>query len=125
MIFLGGIGDLAIRELLDVQRDFLSAQGAYEISPAAESAFLELLHAMAGGLIGVGLNGLLLTHWGIRKGLDWAAFAVVVSVFCSESANTWGMYRLNSPFYVITGTYVLLIILAGVLYRISRKNEGS
>lgn len=115
LVLLGGLGDLTITELMDAQRDFLSGGGTYPISPAAEHSFLELLHAMAGGLIGVGASGLLLTHFGIRTGHRWAAIAVLVAILCSEGANTLGMLRLGSPFYMVTATYVVLVITATAL----------
>lgn len=115
LVLLGGLGDLAITELLDVQRAFLSGGGAYPVSPPAARAFLETLHAMAGGLIGVGVAGLMLTHFGIRTGQRWAAVALVVAIVCTEGANTIGMYRLGSPFYLVTAVYIVLILTATVI----------
>lgn len=112
LVLLGGLGDLAITELLDAQRAFLSGGGVHPVSPPAARAFLETLHAMAGGLVGVGAAGLMLTHFGIRAGHRWAAVALVVAIVCAEGANTIGMYRLGSPFYLVTAAYVALILLA-------------
>lgn len=115
LVLLGGLGDLVITELLETQRAFLSGQGAYPISPPAERAFLAVLHAMAGGLVGVGAAGLMLTHFGIRAGHRWAAVALLIAILCSEGANTVGLYLLGSPFYLVTGTYVALILAATAL----------
>jgi hypothetical protein len=76
LVLLGGLGDLAITELLDAQVAMLSGGGAWPITPPAERTFLTVLHAMAGGLVGVGASGLVLTHYGIRRGHRWAAVCV-------------------------------------------------
>lgn len=109
LVLLGGIGDLFITELLDVQRAFLSGGGAHPVSPPAARGFLEVLHAMAGGLIGVGSAGLLLVHFGLRRGHRWAGLALGLSIGFAEGANTVGMLRLGSPFWMVTATYLGLL----------------
>lgn len=111
LVLLGGIGDLFITEPLDAQRAFLSDDGMHPVSPPAERGFLEVLHAMAGGLVGVGASGLLLVHLGLRRGHRWAGLALALSVGCAEGANTMGMLRLGSPFWVVTATYLALLVV--------------
>lgn len=115
LVLAGGLGDLTITELLDVQRDFLSGGGEYPVSPPAEATFLTVLHALAGGLVGVGIASLLLTHFGIRRGQRWAAVAVVAAIGCAEGANTVGMYVLGSPFWMVTASYLVLLGAATLL----------
>ncbi|MEZ4321603.1 MAG: hypothetical protein R3F61_29285 [Myxococcota bacterium] len=112
LVMLGGLGDLAITDLLDAQEAMLSGNGAYPISPPARTVFLTVLHAMAGGLVGVGAASLLMTHFGIRRGHGWAVAGVAVAIGGAESANTLGMFTLGSPFWVITATYLGLLAVA-------------
>ncbi|MEZ4239330.1 MAG: hypothetical protein R3F59_24885 [Myxococcota bacterium] len=111
-VLVGGLGDLAITELLDVQRDLLSGGGAYPVTPPAETVFLTVLHAMAGGLVGVGAASLLMTHYGIRRGQRWAVVGVAVAIGCAEGANTLGMYALGSPLWAVTASYLALLLVA-------------
>lgn len=96
-------------QLLDAQEAFLSGGGAFPISPPARKSFLEILHALGGGLAGVGFASLLLVHYGVRRGQRWAAGAMAGAIVLAEGANMIGMYRLDSPFYMVTLAYLVLL----------------
>ena len=101
--------------LLDAQREFLSGGGQHPISPAAERSFLAVLHAMGGGLVGVGASSLCLVHFGIRRGQRWAVVAAVMAIGCAEGANTLGLASLGSPLALVTASYLLLLTIATAL----------
>ena len=115
LVLLGGLGDLTITSLLDAQREFLSGGGQHPISPAAERSFLAVLHAMGGGLVGVGASSLCLVHFGIRRGQRWAIVAAVMAIGCAEGANTLGLASLGSPLALVTASYLLLLTIATAL----------
>lgn len=113
LIAFGGVSDLFFSDLMPVQEAFLSGHGAYAISPSARTSFLEILHALGGGLAGIGFASVFLVHFGIRRGHRWAAVALAGMIVGAEGANTIGMFRLGSPFYMVTASY-LALLFAGI-----------
>lgn len=64
-IALGGVGDLTIRALLEVHKRFL---GTADVPAATSSLVLHLLHALGGGLVGIGIASFALVHFAVRRG---------------------------------------------------------
>ena len=73
-IGLGGVGDLTIRALFDVHKRFL---GTADVPATTTALVLHLLHALGGGLVGIGLASLALVHFGVRRGAGWALWAML------------------------------------------------
>jgi hypothetical protein len=76
-IALGGVGDLTIRALFDVHNRFL---GTADVPAATTALILHLLHALGGGLVGIGLASFALVHFGVRPGARWALWTMLVAV---------------------------------------------
>lgn len=111
-IALGGLGDLTIRQLFAVHTRYLTSGGAATIPAETSSLVIHLLHALGGGLVGIGLASLALTHFAVRKGERWAAWTILVIIVASEGMNAVGMYATGS-FWYIPLAYIA-IALAGV-----------
>lgn len=75
---------------------------------------LHLLHALGGGLIGIGIASLALVHFGVRRGQRWAAPTMLAAIVASEGMNAVGMYAVGSYWYVSLG-YVVLATTGVVL----------
>jgi hypothetical protein len=115
-IGLGGVGDLTVRALFDVHKRFL---GTTDVPATTTGLVLHLVHALGGGLVGLGLASLALVHFGVRRGAGWAAWAMLAAVIASEGANAVGMYAVGSFWYVsvtyivLTAVGVTLVVAAG------------
>jgi hypothetical protein len=103
-IALGGVGDLTVRALFDVHKRFL---GTADVPATTTALVLHLVHALGGGLVGIGLASLALVHFGVRRGARWALWAMLAAVVASEGANAVGMYAVGS-FWYVSVTYVVL-----------------
>ena len=64
-IALGGVGDLTVRALFEVHERFL---GTVDVPAAITSLILHLLHALGGGLVGIGIASFALVHFAVRRG---------------------------------------------------------
>jgi len=122
-MILGGVGDLVIREPLEVHRRFLLGGGEVAVSPQTASLVVHLLHALGGGLVGVGSAALALLHYGLRRGQRWAGFAILAAVVPAETMNAVGMYAVNS-FYYVSVAYLVLVIL-GVALVLSAGDQAT
>ena len=90
-IALGGVGDLTIRALFEVHKRFL---GTADVPAATTSLILHLLHALGGGLVGIGIASFALVHFAVRRGERWALWTMLAAVVASEGANAVGMYAV-------------------------------
>ena len=115
-IALGGVGDLTVRQLFAVHTRYLTSGGATTIPAETSSLVIHLLHALGGGLIGIGLASLALTHFAVRRGERWAAWTILVAIVVSEGMNAVGMHATGSYWYVsvayiaIAATGVVLVL---------------
>ena len=62
-IALGGVGDLRLRALFEVQA-FL---GTAHVPAPTMLLILHLLHALGGGLVGIGIASFALVHFAVRR----------------------------------------------------------
>ncbi|HVV52761.1 MAG TPA: hypothetical protein VHO06_24080 [Polyangia bacterium] len=118
-IALGGAGDLTIRALFDVHKRFL---GAADVPAATTSLILHLLHALGGGLIGIGVASFALVHFAVRRGERWALWTMLAAVVASEGANAAGMYAVGSFWYVPVAYIVLTAV--GVTLLVGAKSQA-
>lgn len=110
-IGLGGVGDLTVRALFDVHKRFL---GTADVPATTTALVLHLVHALGGGLVGIGLASVALVHFGVRRGARWALGAMVAAVIASEGANAIGMYAVGS-FWYVSVTYIVLTAIGAAL----------
>ncbi len=103
-IALGGVGDLTIRALFEVHKRFL---GTADVPAATTSLILHLLHALGGGLVGIGIASFALVHFAVRRGERWALWTMLAAVVAAEGANAVGMYAVGS-FWYVSVTYIVL-----------------
>jgi hypothetical protein len=116
-IGLGGVGDLTIRALFDVHKRFL---GTADVPATTTALVLHLLHALGGGLVGIGLASLALVHFGVRRGAGWALWAMLAAVIASEGANAVGMYAVGS-FWYVSVTFIVLTAIGVTLVAVAAE----
>ena len=118
-IALGGVGDLTVRALFDVHKRFL---GTAEVPAATTSLILHLIHALGGGLVGIGIASFALVHFAVRRGERWALWTMLAAVVMSEGANAVAMHAVGS-FWYVSFTYVVLTAV-GVALRVVAKSKA-
>jgi hypothetical protein len=118
-IALGGVGDLTIRALFEVHKRFL---GTADVPAATTSLILHLLHALGGGLVGIGIASFALVHFAVRRGERWALWTMLAAVVASEGANALGMYAVGS-FWYVSVTYIVLTAI-GVTLLVAAKSKA-
>ena len=106
-IAFGGVGDLTVRALFDVHKRFL---GTADVPATTTSLILHLLHALGGGLVGIGIASFALVHFAVRRGERWALWTMLAAVVASEGANAVGMYAVGSFWYVSVAFIALTAI---------------
>jgi hypothetical protein len=111
-IAFGGVGDVTVRALFDVHLRFL---GVTEVPAATTSLILHLIHALGGGLIGIGVASFGLVHFAVRRGEKWAAWTMLAAVTASEGANAVGMHAVGS-FWYVSVTYIALTAIGVALF---------
>jgi hypothetical protein len=110
-IAFGGVGDLTVRALFDVHKRFL---GTVDVPATTTSLILHLVHALGGGLVGIGIASLALVHFAVRRGQRWAVWTMLAAVAASEGANAVGMYAVGS-FWYVSVTYIVLAAIGATL----------
>ncbi len=109
-IALGGVGDLTVRHLFDVHTRYLTSGGGAPVTAETSSLVIHLIHALGGGLVGVGIASFALVHFALRRGQRWAGFTVLAATLASEGSNALGMYAVGSFWYVSVGYIVLTLV---------------
>jgi len=84
---------IALGGVATTYRRFL---GTADVPAATTSLFLHLLHALGGGLVGIGIASFALVHFAVRRGERWAVWTMLAAVVASEGANAVGMYAVGS-----------------------------
>ncbi len=116
LVLLGASYDLFTPSLPAQQLVFLGV-AENQLDPRTAQLVLALLRALGGCLIAVGISALFLVNYGVRRGRDWAAIAVVVLIWTAEGMNSIQMYRVGSPFWaplIPVGLTALGVVLAYV-----------
>jgi hypothetical protein len=106
LITAGGLYDVFVRRL----PANLSAMCGE--NPAAARLARELLRALGGALVAVGLTIAAVVNLDGGCDLRSRMMLVLLLVVPSEGVNTFSMYRVGSPFYVPLG--FVLLVLVGV-----------
>jgi len=110
---IGGLGDQFINNYLDVHLNFLGNPVQSDLLRRSEKLSMLILHATGGGFMSTGLAMLALTHYGIRKGLQWANLTFIFIAIISQGINAYVMYMAGSYFWYPVA--VLAIALSGIL----------
>lgn len=82
-------------------------------NPRASRVVRELLRALGGCLVAVGLAVAVWVNCAGFQGQRWTPAVVLLLVLPSEGTNAFGMYRVGSPFYVPLAFIAITVI--GVL----------
>jgi hypothetical protein len=107
LIAAGGLYDLATPRL---PRNLVAICAG---NARAETLARELLRALGGALIAIGVTVTMLVGMCGPSPSHFVLVIVLVLVLPAEGANAFGMYRVRSPFYFPLA--FLLLTLAGVL----------
>jgi hypothetical protein len=118
-IALGGVGDLTVRALFEVHKRFL---GTADVPAPTTSLILHLLHALGGGLVGIGIASFALVHFAVRRGERWALWTMLAAVVVSEGANAVGMYAVGS-FWYVSVTFIVFAAI-GVTLLVAANSEA-
>ena len=116
-IAFGGVGDLTVRALFDVHKRFL---GTTDVPATTTSLILHLVHALGGGLIGIGIASFALVHFAVRRGERWALWTMLAAVVAAEGANAIGMYAVGS-FWYVSVTFIVLTAIGVALLTIAPR----
>jgi len=109
LVVVGGLYDVLTPGVPSHELEFLRSMGE-QPGPASVMLFRELLRALGGALIGVGVSLLALVNLPFRRGERWAAWTVGVVICLSEGINAVGMARVGGPFWAPL-TFVILALL--------------
>ena len=112
LIVSGGLYDIFTPSMPPHELAFI--QGAGE-EPSAGAVILsrELLRALGGALVSVGLATLVLVNVPFRRGERWAGWTIAAVVCISEGVNAVGMARTGGPFWAPLA--FMSLALAGLL----------
>jgi len=119
LIFLGGLGDHFINELLKVHLKFLGNPEPSELLLKSEIVIINMLHVIGGNLMAIGIGVFFLTHFGIRNDFSWAKWAFLIMVLFAEGSNAIGMYTVNSFYYFP----LILIILTVIAVALNKRKS--
>ena len=109
LVVVGALYDVLTPGVPSHELEFLRSMGE-QPGPASVTLFRELLRALGGALIGVGVSLLALVNLPFRRGERWAAWTVGVVICVSEGINAVGMARVGGPFWAPL-TFVILALL--------------
>ena len=117
LMFIGGLGDQFINQLLDVHLAYLGNPPESVLLEKAESLLLLMLHSAGGGLMSAGISMFALTHFAIRKNQTWAKWTFLLVAWIAQGINGYGMYSAGSHYW-----YPILVLglasLGVLLYKI-------
>jgi hypothetical protein len=82
---------------------------------------LGLLRALGGCLLAIGGTALVLVHVPIRRGEQWALFALVMLVGVSEGINSYQMARFGAPFYAPLMYVGIMLVGVGLVWSSCRS----
>ncbi len=109
LVVAGGLYDVLTPSVPSHELEFLGSMGE-QPGPASVTLFRELLRALGGALIGVGVSLLALVNLPFRRGERWAAWTIGVVIVVSEGINAIGMAKVSGPLWAPL-TFVLLALL--------------
>ena len=112
LIVAGGLYDIFTPSMPPHELDFIRGAGG-EPSAGAVTLSRELLRALGGALVSVGLAMLALVNIPFRRGERWAGWTIAAIVCVSEGVNAVGMARIDGPFWAPLG--FMGLALAGLL----------
>ena len=113
LMFLGGVGDQFINQLLDVHLEFLGNPEQSELLSKSEDLLLLMLHSLGGGLMSCGIAMFALVHFGIRNNQAWAKWTFLIIAFIAQGFNGYAMYSAGS--YYIYPLMILVLVLVGII----------
>ncbi len=115
LVGAGGLYDVLTPSVPSHELEYLRSLGE-QPGPAAVMLFRELLRALGGALIGVGVSLLALVNLPLRRGERWAAWTIGLVIVVSEGINAIGMARIGGPFWAPLTFVTLALLGLGLAY---------
>jgi len=115
LVVAGGLYDVLTPSVPSHELEFLRSMGEPP-GPASLTLFRELLRALGGALIGVGVSLLALINLPFRSGERWAAWTVGLVIVVSEGINAIGMAKIGGPFWAPLTFVTLALLGLGLAY---------
>ena len=112
-MFIGGVGDQFINQLLDVHIEFLGNPPNSDLFNKAQDLMMLMLHSVGGGLMSCGVSMIALTYFGIQRYQYWAKWTVLAIAWIAQGFNGYGMYSAGSYYYYPLA--ILILTTVGVL----------
>lgn len=83
-----------------------------------------LLRQLGAALIAVGVGAWFLLHGKSGSLQALSLWAVVLMFTITEGMNTWALYYVRSPFYIYSGTYLILTWIGAILWWFGGATES-
>ena len=115
LVVAGGLYDVLTPSVPSHELEYLHSMGEGP-GPASVMLFRELLRALGGALIGVGVSLLALVNLPFRRGERWAAWTIGVVIVASEGINAIGIARIGGPFWAPLTFVTLALLVLGLAY---------
>ncbi len=109
LVVAGGLYDVLTPSVPSHELEFLGSMGERP-GPASVTLFRELLRALGGALIGVGVSLLALVNLPFRRGERWAAWTIGVVIVVSEGINAIGMAKVSGPLWAPLTFAILALV---------------
>jgi hypothetical protein len=111
LVMLGGWFDMLLPEVPTQWLDYLG-MARDDVSPRLSALLLGLLRALGGCLVAVSITAVLIINGPLKRGEQWASWALVILIGVAEGINASQMWRFGSPYYVPLA--VVAATIAGV-----------
>ena len=119
LILLGGIGDIiysfSVETIIPAHLDYLKISDK-QVSPELRNLDLGFMRGIGGFIVAVGVGALALIYSGIKQGSKQALWGMLAMISIGEGNNVLQMYLLDSPFYLMPLTYIILLWIGALLW---------
>lgn len=119
LILLGGIGDiiysLSVETIIPAHLDYLKISDE-QVSPELRNLDLGFMRGIGGFIVAVGVGALALIYSGVKHGSKQALWGMLAMICIGEGNNVLQMYLLDSPFYLMPLTYIILLWIGALLW---------
>ena len=118
LIILGGLGDIGytflVTGIIPAHMDYLKIT-EQEISAELQNLDLGFMRAIGGLLVASGTGALIILNGQVKNGNKPALLGVLFMMTIGEGNNALQMYLVDSPFFAIPLSFLVLIWIGGLL----------